>query len=61
MNLCIVVTIGDGLTARQGEGGIELDDANVSGRAAYVVVVYGNEKLRVSQWKEMRDEVNIQF
>ena len=49
MNLCIVVTDGDGLIARQGEGGIELDDANVSGRAAYVVVVDGNEKLRVSQ------------
>ena len=42
MRLCVIVTSGDELIARWGECGVELDNVNVRGRAACVVVMYGD-------------------
>ena len=39
MRLCVIVACGDGLMGRRGQGGVELDDANVRGRATCVVVL----------------------
>ena len=46
MRLCNVVASDDGLTVRQREGGMQLDDANMRGSATCAVVLHEDVVVR---------------